>query len=269
MNARIQTWFPFNIQICINGREWLARQMDRAGIRYQRLDNCFTWIEDLKGAQRLMDQQLTMNWPANLNRIAKALNPIHDKIFVKYPLQYYWSIPQSEWATDLMFKDRSSLGATIYPSLVLHGITNFGSNDVLRFLSKKLRGRFEGEVTSDFKIRTEGVRIKHKVGKNSVKLYDKFGRVLRVETTVNDSRALTTYRPRENHPQEKCVKTYLRRGIADIKRRADICQAANERYLDALAAVEPTASFGQVLEKICRPTSWNQKRIRALRPWNK
>jgi hypothetical protein len=266
MNARIQTWFPFNVQIYINGREWLARQMDRAGIKYERLDNSFAWIEDFRHAQRLMDHQLKMNWPKKMNEIAHRLNPIHDKIFAKYPLRYYWSVPQSEWASDLVFKDRACLAA-IYPSLILHGITNFGSHDVMRFLSKKLDARFEGEVTSDFKVRSEGVRIKHKVGKNSVKLYDKFGRVLRVETTVNDSRALTTYRPRENHPQEGCVKTYLRRGVADIKRRADICQLANERYLDALAAVEPTASFGQLLEKICRPTLWNQKRIRALRPW--
>jgi len=266
MYARIQTWFPFNVQIYINGREWLAHQMDRAGIKYQRLDNCFSWIEDFQHAQRLMDQQLRMNWPKKMNQIVKQLNPIHDKVFAKYPLGYYWSIPQSEWATDIAFKDRASLGA-IYPSLILHGITNFGSNDVMRFLSKKLHGRFEGELTSDFKVRSEGVRIKHRVGKNSVKLYDKFGRILRVETTVNDSRALSTYRPKENDPQGKCVKTYLRRGVADIRRRADICQLANERYLDALAVVDPTASFGQLLEKICRPTVWNGKRIRALRPW--
>jgi hypothetical protein len=53
MNARIQTWFPFRIQICLNGREWLARSMDAAGLRYVRQDNCFPWIEDFPAAQRL------------------------------------------------------------------------------------------------------------------------------------------------------------------------------------------------------------------------
>ena len=41
LNARIQTWFPFSIQICMNGREWLAHQLDQAGLAYARHDNCF------------------------------------------------------------------------------------------------------------------------------------------------------------------------------------------------------------------------------------
>jgi hypothetical protein len=60
LNARIQTWFPFSIQICLNGREWLARQMDQAGLAYARQDNCFPWIEDWPRAQELMDQQLSV-----------------------------------------------------------------------------------------------------------------------------------------------------------------------------------------------------------------
>src|SRR5260221_4932778 len=53
MNARIQTWFPFRIQMCLNGREWLARQMDQAGMQYQRADNCFPLVEDFDAAQAL------------------------------------------------------------------------------------------------------------------------------------------------------------------------------------------------------------------------
>ena len=58
MHARIQTWFPFSIQICVNGREWLARSVDAARIKYVRRDNCFTWLKDPEQAQRLMDNQL-------------------------------------------------------------------------------------------------------------------------------------------------------------------------------------------------------------------
>jgi hypothetical protein len=57
INARIQSWFPFSIQVCLNGREWLARQMDRKGLNYQRQDNCFPSIERVDKAQKLMDQQ--------------------------------------------------------------------------------------------------------------------------------------------------------------------------------------------------------------------
>jgi hypothetical protein len=89
MNARIQTWFPFPIQICLNGREWLGRQMDRKGIKYAASDNCFPWIEDWAKGQRLMDQQLRIKWPKALDTIAKQLNPVHGEIFANYPVSYY------------------------------------------------------------------------------------------------------------------------------------------------------------------------------------
>jgi hypothetical protein len=91
LNARIQTWFPFSIQICLNGREWLAHQMDAVGLGYLRDDNCFPWIEDWPTAQQLMDQQLKVEWPALLDDIARTLNPIHAEIFAARPTQYYWS----------------------------------------------------------------------------------------------------------------------------------------------------------------------------------
>lgn len=120
MNARIQTWFPFSIQICLNGREWLARQMDRAGLCYRRQDNCFVWLEDVETAQKLMQRQLKTAWPWALQRIARRLNPAHRQIFRGFPVDYYWSTYQSEWATDVMFKSPSAL-AEIYPALVQHG----------------------------------------------------------------------------------------------------------------------------------------------------
>ena len=86
MNARIQSWFPFPIQICLNGREWLARQMDGEKLSYVRLDNCFPWVEDWARAQQLMDGQLKVDWPRLLDEIAGQLNPIHDEIFAEYPL---------------------------------------------------------------------------------------------------------------------------------------------------------------------------------------
>ena len=89
LHARIQTWFPFSIQICLNGRAWLARQMEQAQLEYVRQDNCFTWIQDYPRAQSLMDQQLQVNWPQLLAELGQHLNPIHSEIFVHYPVNYY------------------------------------------------------------------------------------------------------------------------------------------------------------------------------------
>jgi hypothetical protein len=145
MNARIQSWFPFNIQICINGREWLSQQMDRIGLKYLRRENCFLWIEDLEQAQRLMSQHLKLNWVKTLDEIAVKLNPIHEKIFSGFPVKYYWSTFESEWATDLMFNDRQEL-ERIYPSLILHGITTYQSKDVMKFLGKRYPSNTDREI---------------------------------------------------------------------------------------------------------------------------
>jgi hypothetical protein len=267
MNARIQTWFPFSIQICLNGREWLARQMDRAGLSYDRLDNCFPWIENFAKAQKLMNRQLRTAWATKLDRFARMLNPIHNNILEGFPIRYYWSAFENEWATDIAFKSADALGA-IYPALVLHGMTTFSSNDVMRFLGRKIRGDFQGEVVTDFKCRPEGVRIKHRAGKNSLKLYDKFAMVLRTEFTMNDPSDFKIFRPKENDPGGKCRWRPLRHGVADIHRRAQVSQVANERYLDALAATDTSVQLGDLVRGVCSPTSWCGKRVRALRPWS-
>lgn len=51
-----------------------------------------------------MDEQLRTDWPSTLDGIARRLNPIHEKMLAFYHEDYYWSVPQSEWATDILFK---------------------------------------------------------------------------------------------------------------------------------------------------------------------
>jgi hypothetical protein len=59
----------------------------------------------------------------------------------------------------------------------------------------------------------------------------------------------------------------MRQGVADLHRRAQVSQAANERYLDALSAVDTSTPFGQLIRRVSRPTTWEGKPVRALRPW--
>lgn len=268
MNARIQTWFPFSIQICLNGREWLSRQMDSLNMKYVRMENCFPDITNLEKAQSLMNEQLNISWPKEMNRFAKKLNPAHDEIFNKYKVDYYWSVHQSEWATDIMFKTTDDLAA-IYHPLTTGAISKFSSPDVMRFLGKKLNGNFLGELSSDYKNRKEGVRVKHSIKGNSVKVYDKQGRILRVETTINNPREFKVYRPIEEDPHCKNRWQKMRKGVADIYRRAEISQKSNERYLDALSSLNTDANVKTIIEPVCLPTKWKNNKVRALRPWAK
>lgn len=276
LHARLQTWFPFHIQICLNGREWLARQMDREGIRYERRDNCFPWIENLPRAQQLMEAQLQVNWTEHLDRLATLLAPDLAEALAPFVSRYYWTTHASEWATDVLFTQADTL-KRLYPHLVEHGMNAFSSTDVLRFLGKPLTAQgaippaFTGELTSDLKRREEGLRIKHRCRQNAIKSYDKaytpVGSVLRVETTLNDPTDFKVYRPKEGGTTEELDWRPLRKGVADLYRRAQVSQKANERYLDALASVDTSQTLQELTAQIAAPTTFKDRRVRGLNPF--
>jgi hypothetical protein len=276
MHVRVQTWIPYTVQICVNGREWLGRQLDRARMRYTRADNCFPHLADPDRAQQIFDGMLALPWARTLDDMVARANPALAAIVQAVGASYYWTIHQSEWATDVMFRDASALSAC-YPSLVHHAMINFQSRDVMRFLGKQLTSTFKGEVITDYKERREGIRVKHLVGFNSLKMYDKAhavppvrGKVpaaLRIESTINDPSAFRTRRKAQGDPDSACKLRPLRKGIADMRRRARIGQAANNRYADALAVAHHDAKVHDLVDPVTRPADLNGRRIRALRPW--
>jgi hypothetical protein len=268
MHGRIQTWFPFLIRVCLNGREWLARQMDAAGLRYHREDNCFSWIEDVAAAQRLLDEQVQLNWPQALAEIDRRLFPNRAEVLAPYRCDYYWSAAQSEWASDIMFRSPADLTA-LYPALVRNAIQVLGCRDVLRFLGKRPSAIWAGKASGSLKQYPEGMRIKYWVKDNSIKLYDKAGgRVLRSETTLNDVRAFRVFRPSEGHPDGPNAWRPMRKGVADLHRRAQLSQAANERFMDAVAALDASPTVQAIVQPLTRRKRWKHRPVRALRPWS-
>ena len=262
LHVRLQTWFPFTIHICLNGREWLARQLDRAGIGYTRRDNCFPAIDDVPRAQRLFDRQLRKNWPQLLDALRRSVHPTHRQITARCPLDYYWTVDECEWATDLMFRSPEALAA-LYPRLVRHGMLTLGSDDVLRFLGRKQPGG--SEVNTDLRRRVEGVRLKHRVNRNSLKLYDKWS-ILRAETTTINPKDFQVYRPTQADPEGPLEWRAMRKGVADLHRRAEVSQAANERYIDRLAEVDSTATVAEVSAPLCCRIVEQGRSWRALNP---
>jgi hypothetical protein len=190
-------------------------------------------------------------------------------------MNYYWTTYQSEWAIDVVFRQAQVL-RRLYPRLVHYGMTTLGSTDVLRYLGRAVRQdgevpkSFRGEVVTDLKWREEGLRIKHRVNGNSVKLYDKaftgVGSVLRAETTIQQAGEFRVYRRKEGDPQGKKSWRPLRGGVADLHRRAEISRRATERYLDALAGVDEQTTLEELIQRLGRPRQWGGRRVRALRP---
>jgi hypothetical protein len=287
MHVRLQTWYPFQLQVCLNGREWLARQLDRAGIGYVRQRNCFTSLADLPAAQRLMDQQLRAPWKSLLGDLVRRIHPVAREFQLNLPdgstnpVRYYWTVPQSEWASDVMFASRKDL-LPLYERLIRHGMASYGPGDVLRFFGRRVKrdgtpwDSFPGEISTDVKTRAEGVRIKHRCHGNSLKMYDK-GSVLRFEATLYEPRDFRVLRKPEGQPKAKPRWMPLRHSLADLARRAAVSQAANERLMDAQAAVETPQTLQELTAKLCQPvvrpgrpqpdgTRSDPRRFRALQP---
>lgn len=267
MHLRLQTWLPLTIHVCLNGREWLARQLTAAKIGFEQRDNCFVDVACIARAQRLLDRQLETAWSALLDGLVRQVHPAHRTLFGAEPLDYYWSAEETEWATDVLFRSPEAL-ARVYPHLLRHAVTTFGSGDVLRFLGRHPQVRLyrTSEIVSDLKTRPEGTRVKHKLNRNSVKMYDKQESVLRVETTINDPRDMKVYRAKEGAPEGPRSWQRLRKGVADLQRRAQVSQSCNVRYLESLAAVDAPTSLGAATREVCQPTTWQGRRVRALSP---
>jgi hypothetical protein len=267
LHLRLQSWLPFTIHVCMNGREWLARELRRRGIGFEQRDNCLVWIEDIAAAQKLVDQQLRTDWSGLLDDLRRLFHPVHETMFGKQLLEIYWSADETEWATDVMFRSPAAL-ARVYPGLVRHAMTAFGCKDVLKFLgrSPRIQSYRASDIAITLMARPEGTCVRYRLNRNSLKMYDKQETILRAETTINDPRDMKVLRPREGHPAETRTWQRLRKGVADLHRRAEVSQKSNERYLDALAAVNHDQPLGETVKELCQSTKWKGRRIRALQP---
>ena len=268
--TRLQSWFPFTMHVGLNGRDWLACQMAKAGLAYEKKDNCFTWVEDWEAAQRLLDEQLTTPWAGLLDRWAAESHPGLGQLLAE-PVPYYWSVQEGEYATDIAFGAAEDL-QRLYPQWVHYAAELLQSGDVLRFLGYRVTkagrclGRPPGEIVTTIKDLVEGTRVKHRVAQNAVKMYDKFGQVLRLENLLIDVRAFKVYRQREGDQEGPLEYLRLRKGVADIHRRAEVGRGINERYAAALATVAEKTPLVVLAADLGRPTTWKGRSVRALNP---
>lgn len=272
MYIRLQTWFPFEVQIGLNGREWLAHRMDREGMRYQRSDNKLLWVEDWQQAQKWLEEQQQTNWVNEFETLLKQVHPLHPGHLGRLPVAYNWTVHQSEWATDVAFNSRAELEAW-YPRWTHYAFEQFDSVQVMRFLGRsgRLANGTTVDVHSDVQTVEESVRLKHWVNGNSLKMYD-HANVLRVETTINRPKEFRSYRAAVGNPDGPKSWRVMQRGVADTHRRAEVSQASNERYLESLAAVAATTTIAEVAkewtERVAEPGKGGKegRKLRALNP---
>jgi hypothetical protein len=263
MHVRVQTWFPYTIQVYVNGHEWLARQMLQQQLGFVQHDNAFTQLDDPSQAQQLADRFPQLPWVKILNRWAAHVNPLLGQSWLGQR-DYYWVIDQAEYSTDVLFRDRAAL-AELYPRLLDHALLQFSAQDILTFLGRRLHPRFDGEVlTNCKKDRLPGARIKHRMKNNWLKMYDKFGQILRIETVINQPREFKVRRWRLRRGRRRQVWCPMNKGVANFYHYHAVARAANDRYLDALAVVDLPSATAKQLDRACAPAKFQERRRRGL-----
>ena len=195
---RVPTWCPFQLQFYFNGHNWLAAKLNKRSISYVLQDNAFLEISDFSSAQELSDNIRVEDLHQVLDIFAQRYCPVINH----YGFAYHWSIMQAEYATDIVFKRQSDL-KLLYEPLIRTAIHSVKPENIASFLGEKLHGNYQGEMGNNFNTRILGTRIKHQMGAVSIKMYDKFSLVLRIETTVNDVSQFRLYREVEQRDGTK------------------------------------------------------------------
>lgn len=244
---RVPTWCPFRLQFYFNGHNLLASKLTRRGIAHKLLDNAFVEIADWKAAQRLADDLDVKPLHKLLDRYAALYCPAVTQL----QMAYHWSLMQVEYATDIVFKRKEDLKDR-YETLTRTAIHAVKADDVATFLGRKLNGHYEGDLGSNFSTRIEGTRIRHHMGPASIKMYDKFGFILRIETTANDVSFFKHHRTVEQKDGTKQFKLApLRKSIYSLSPDLrELLAASNRRYLDFISEIDDPAAGIKALQKI-------------------
>ena len=232
IHVRLQTWLPFTVQVYVNGHEWLAQQMVQKKLGFVQQHNAFTQLDDPAKAQRIADRFAKLDWPRILDRWARQVNPLLEELLSGYPV--HWVVDQAEYATDLLFTSRAAL-AGLYRALLDYAVRTFTPKSILSFLGRKWDRRFDGEVHTHYENdRWFGTRIKHRMKSNWLKMYDKFGVILRVETVINSPKEFWVYRTRWHRDGTSSAGYYpMTKSVASLVDYLEQALACNRRYLDA------------------------------------
>ena len=243
MFVKLQSWMPYTIKIYINGKEYLKKQLEKAGIKYKSYNNSITSVDDMEKAQEISDKFIEKKWHAVFDGFARRINIFTQKIEeIIGRTAYHWCIDNCEYATDILFKDREKL-TEIYPKLVEYASLCQAGENIFTFFGRKLNGNCKGESVSDRKnYWQQGFRVKFVMNKNSIKMYDK-NSVLRIETTINNSRAFKI------HGQGKWLP--MGKSISNMYRIAEVSKKCNERYLNSLAVLNCKTILDKDIESLC------------------
>jgi hypothetical protein len=261
---RVPTWAPFRLQLYCNGHSWLSRQLAAEGIAFTAADNAFVRIDDWARAQALADAFSPRDLHRLLDRYAALCVPVLD-VFAQ---TYHWSLMQLEYATDLVFRSTATL-KPLYEQLAREQVLSVKAEQIASFLGRAITPQLAQEIGNQFATRIEGTCIKHRFGKCSIKMYDKLGIVLRIETTTNDVSFFKHHRKVEHRqgPPTRALAA-VKKTIYSLIDLRDILFGCNRRYLAHLSAIDDVAAGVKALDRLTRPRSHEGRTVKGINFFN-
>jgi hypothetical protein len=257
---RVPTWAPFRLQVYLNGHHWLAKCLERNGIGFVAQDNAFLYLADVQRAQQLADSFHPRQLHQRLDRWAARFCPV----LRHFRAGYHWSFLQVEYATDVLFCD-PAVFQPLYEAIVRTGVHAVKADHVATFLGHKLTAANSQEVGNDFHTRIEGTRLRHHLGPASIKLYDKFARIARVECTCNDVSFFKHHRWVEQRGGGKTFKlASVRKSIYSLADLRELMRAANERYLAFIAAIDNPDAGLRAIHQMAKPIRDHGRSMRGF-----
>ena len=263
--VRVPTWLPFRLQIYFNGHNWLATKLKEASLDYTMFDNAFGSISDWNKANELSRQLKIEELHERLNYFASLYCPVYKE----FKQLYHWSVIQCEYSTDIVFKKMEYLQA-IYSKLVQTAIHTVKPDNIVTFLGKKLNPLYQGEIGTHYHLRIEGTTLRHIMGCVSIKMYDKFGFILRIETTTNDLSFFRHYREvrhRDGTHTEKDAP--MKKNIYSLDPLQTIMQASNRRYLEFISAIDDDIVGKEKLKKVTEKVTEKDRNYRGFNFFDK
>lgn len=258
MFIKIQTWFPYNVQIYINGREYLSKLFDKNNINYEMYHNSFSFIDDFDKAQKIANDILNKKISSSFDGMIKKINVHLPVIEQTMGHSYYWCLDQCEFATDINFKKREDL-SIIYKKLVETSYFAFNCHDIYSFFGRKVEyiGRFKGEIISDLRNRKQGFRIKFKMNKNQIKMYDK-GNNLRIEITINNPAEFKVLKNDDETGSRRWKP--MGKSIANLYRYSEVSESITKRFIEALPTVDSDIVTLKEIKEISKAKEVNGRR---------
>ena len=226
-------------------------------------------LSNSTAAQRFADRFCKLPWPKILERYARWINPLLKRELKRAtgPMTHYWVVDQAEYATDIRFKDKTVL-VFLFSRLLDHALLTFTPRKIFSYLGRRWHERYDGEVQTRYKSKREpGSCIKHFMGMNWLKMYDKLGLMLRVETVINQPREFKILRDCNHRDGSKTTGWFpMCKGVGNMHHYQSHAVACNQRYLEALSAVGNPAPAYDALKTLTERQRQNGRSYAGFNP---